>query len=223
MTAQFQLSLSVSAALATGPARSSGPAWPSRSGTFGTIMSRVRQFSVLFVKMDWETAGDKANECLRLNSTIDEVRTLWIDDTRKEFLEEQDVGVRMFFHCKESKNEEWRKNMVNDISKNNLDMQIGCAKKKGENSDAGEKQNRKHMKIWKDPKYDQFRDTMQVFRSIHSKEDEKSGINGDPASSYRESILDELGNVRRIFFYFLSSYTVMSMYCCSFLGQVLIF
>ena len=183
-------------------------------------MSRVRQFSVLFVKMDGKTARDKANGCLESISTIDEIRALPIDEVKQKILKERDVGVRMFFHCKESKNEDWRKNVVNEISKNNLDIQIGYAKKKGENNDAGEQQTRRPLKIWNDKKYDQFKDTMLIFRRSHPKEDEKSGIDVDPASSYPGSILDEHGHVRCDFCAFLSSYTFMCTICCNFLRQL---
>ena len=144
------------------------------------IGGKVRQFSVLFPDMAKDIAIYKANKCLITHHEIDEIRYLIIDEAKKACLDESDLGVRIFFHTKESKNDRWRKRLIEDFEGHSWkSIHFMPSRRKGENKTQGEKQ---HLKLWDDPKYRSFTNDFGRIKRSDQPQDPVERENNVPAT-----------------------------------------
>ena len=138
---------------------------------------KVRQFSVLFPDMTEEIAYNEGNKCIITHHNIDKILFLIIDEAKKACLDESDLGVRMFFHTKESKNDRWRKKLLEGFEGHSWkSIHFMPSRRKGEIKSQREKQ---HLKLWEDPKYRSF---THDFRPIDPPQDPVERANNTPAT-----------------------------------------
>jgi hypothetical protein len=115
---------------------------------------KVRQISVFFPRMDEENARAVAKKGVELFPNVTTVVFLKIDFVRRVVLEEENEGVRMFFHASESKKLKWWKNNISRLDGSGGQFVV---KRKDDRQAAA------RLKLWEDEKYACFKRELKFF------------------------------------------------------------
>jgi hypothetical protein len=118
-----------------------------RKGGGGDDKCKVRQISVLFPGMDEVDASVVAKQGLKLIPRVSTVVFLKIDENKKNYLKEMNVGIRMFFHASESRRKNWWINRISRLY--NGGEQFLVNRKNDRHAGA-------HLKLWENEQYSIF-------------------------------------------------------------------
>jgi hypothetical protein len=111
---------------------------------------KVRQISVLFPGMDDAVARSVAQQGKIAIPKITTIKYLTIDSFKQLDLDEEDEGIRMFFHASESKKLKWWERKIARLSGTGNGKQFLFKRRDDRQAPA-------HLKLWEEEKYARYK------------------------------------------------------------------
>ncbi len=111
---------------------------------------KVRQISVLFPGMDDALAQSVAQQGKIAIPKITTIKYLKIDSFKQLDLDEEDEGIRMFFHASESKKLKWWERKIARLSDTRNGKQFLFKRRDDRQAPA-------HLKLWEEEKYARYK------------------------------------------------------------------